>query len=132
MLEWIPHVTRNIDSLHFKRAEVINFSRLIVSAQNNVNVSSRSAVCVFQPNGTNVPHLAGSGGTGGTAGLSGSGAGGSSIGIAYHGAIVVSDTTPTSGIAGHGVPASVSGPREDGPVTLPASADGQVAVTTTF
>lgn len=89
-------------------------------------------VCVFQPNGTNVPHLAGSGGTGGTAGLSGSGAGGSSIGIAYHGAIVVSDTTPTSGIAGHGVPASVSGPREDGPVTLPASADGQVAVTTTF
>ena len=82
--------------------------------------------------GTNLSHHGGNGGTGGISGLSGSGAGGPSIGIAYHGGIVVTDVPSTTGIAGHGVPAFTSGVKEGGAKTVPTSVDGTVALTVTF
>jgi hypothetical protein len=73
-------------------------------------------------------HSGGSGGAGGASGWSGSGAGGSSIAIALRGAaVVLTNTTSTNGLAGHGV-AAMTG---DGK-TIPASADGAAAASTTF
>ena len=48
MLKRITHVAGNINGLNFQRAEIINFTRLVVGAKNDVNISSRATVGVFQ------------------------------------------------------------------------------------
>ena len=73
-------------------------------------------------------HHGGIGGAGGEAGWSGSGAGGPSVGIAYHGAqVILVSTTPSIGNAGKGVDAMTSGAK-----TIPATPAGVSGLTISF
>ena len=47
MFKRISHVPRNVNGLHFQCAKIINLACLVVSANDDVNITSRTAVGVF-------------------------------------------------------------------------------------
>jgi hypothetical protein len=50
VLERVPHIPGYVYSLNLKRSKVVNFPRLVISAENNINVSRRAAVRILQTN----------------------------------------------------------------------------------